>query len=171
MAVLTREAIVRDLDAGRIVIDPLDRSHIGPNSVDLHIGPELYRYDARILDARKQAGLVLMDKTLDGGWVLRPGTLYLGSTAEWTETNDLVPYLDGRSSLGRLGVGSHVTAGRGDVGFRGRWTVELWCVQPVVIYPGGRYFQITYHTIEGEPSAYQGRYQGDTGPVASRINQ
>ena len=190
MSVLTGPEIVRQMRAGNIVIDPFDPKNVGPNSVDLHLGDTLLTYDlsgvppinlpcagyvhgedVRAIDAKNPPPTVMVPKLKDGGWLLRPGVIYLGASKEWTETRGLVAYIDGRSSLGRLGVSCHVTAGRGDVGFCGCWTVEIFAVQPTVIYPGGRYFQVTFHEVEGERLEYTGRYQGDRGPAASRINR
>ena len=70
------------------------------------------------------------------GLLLQPGTLYLGRTLEYTETHGMVPMLEGRSSVGRLGLFVHVTAGFGDIGFCGYWTLEMFAVQPVRIYAG-----------------------------------
>lgn len=170
--VLSGNEIERMIERGNIVIDPLDRRFIGPNSVDLHMGDQLYRYNRKPgepLDPRRLPPLMEIERTESGGWIIEPGTIYIGSTMEYTETHGLVPYLDGRSSLGRLGVFCHATAGRGDDGFTGRWTLEISAIEPVVLHPGGRYFQITYLTLRGERRPYVGRYQGDSGPVGSRI--
>jgi len=94
------------------------------------------------------------------GLVLERGKLYLGRTVEYTETNNLVPMLEGRSSIGRLGLFVHITAGFGDVGFKGYWTLEMFCVQPIRIYPGVQICQVFYHTIEGDFDTYQSnKYQ------------
>lgn len=101
--------------------------------------------------------------------MLEPGRLYLGRTVEYTKTDGFVPMLEGRSSVGRLGVYIHVTAGFGDIGFSGYWTLEIQCVQPVRIYPGIEICQIYYHTIEGDYEKYgkgkysSGKYQNNTG--------
>ena len=88
------------------------------------------------------------------------------------ESMSLVPMLVGRSSIGRLGIFVHVTAGFGDVGFSGNWTLELTCVQPVRVYPGMEICQIYYQTTTGEIlSQYHGKYQGSRDVVASRIYQ
>ena len=70
------------------------------------------------------------------GFVLQPGVLYLGVTEEYTETHNAVPFLEGKSSIGRLGIDIHATAGKGDVGFCNTWTLEISCVHPVRVYPG-----------------------------------
>lgn len=98
------------------------------------------------------------------GLLLEPGKLYLGRTKEYTRTDQYVPMLEGRSSIGRLGLFIHVTAGFGDVGFSGYWTLEIFCIQPIRIYPDVEICQIYYHTIEGDYDRYiSGKYQNNTG--------
>src|SRR5690554_5863932 len=97
------------------------------------------------------------------GLLLEPGRLYLGRTVEYTKTDRYVPMLEGRSSIGRLGLFIHVTAGFGDVGFSGYWTLEIFCVQPIRIYSNVEICQIYYHHIEGEYDQYSsGKYQNNT---------
>ena len=97
------------------------------------------------------------------GLVLSPNQLYLGRTVELTETRNLVPMLEGRSSVGRLGLFVHITAGFGDVGFRGYWTLEMFAVQPIRVYPGVPIAQIFYHTVEGAVTDYRGgKYQNNS---------
>jgi dCTP deaminase len=113
----------------------------------------------------------------DDGLLLLPGILYLASTVEYTETLVHVPYLDGRSSVGRLGVSIHVTAGRGDVGFKNHWTMEIWVVQPVRVYAGVKIGQLTYHTVDGDvhrgyaikPDTTYGALARDPLPQSSRL--
>lgn len=146
-----------------IKIDPYDERRLNPNSYNLCLHHELMVYDNPILDMKKtnDAHLITIPET---GLVLQPGTLYLGRTLEYTETHNLVPMLEGRSSVGRLGVFIHVTAGFGDVGFCGFWTLEIMCVQPVRIYPGVEICQIFYHTIQGDFVEYQSnKYQKNKG--------
>ena len=104
------------------------------------------------------------------GLVLEPGRLYLGRTREYTKTNRFVPMLEGRSSTGRLGLFVHITAGFGDVGFAGYWTLEIFCVQPIRIYPEVEICQIHYHAIEGDYELYHsGKYQNNTDIQTSRM--
>ena len=104
------------------------------------------------------------------GLVLRPGRLYLGSTNEFTAADDCVPMLEGRSSIGRLGLYVHVTAGFGDVGFHGCWTLEISCVQPIRIYAGVEICQIYFHTILGDYTPYaSGKYQNNRGVQPSML--
>ena len=105
------------------------------------------------------------------GLVLLPGRLYIGSTMEYTETHQHVPCIEGRSSVGRLGINVHSTAGFGDVGFQGTWTLEISVVEPVRIYPGIRCCQIYYDLVEGQiAKKYSSdKYQGQRGPRSSAM--
>ncbi|MCL2356680.1 MAG: dCTP deaminase [Defluviitaleaceae bacterium] len=146
-----------------IVIEPFSEKNLNPNSYNLTLHNELMVYNEKVLDMKKE-NTVRTISIPEEGYLLMPGTLYLGRTAEYTETDKFVPMLEGRSSVGRLGVFVHVCAGFGDVGFKGFWTLEIHCVQPVRIYAGVKICQIYYHTIEGEYDAYiSGKYQCNTG--------
>ena len=152
-----------------IQISDFDPKRLNPNSYNLRLADELLVYDTDALDM-KQDNPHHTFKITDEGFVMQPGKLYLGRTMERTITDKYVPMLEGRSSVGRLGITIHVTAGFGDVGFNGFWTLELSCVQPVRIYPGVEIGQIYYHTIEGEYEKYtRGKYQGNNGIQASRL--
>lgn len=146
-----------------IIIEPFNRKQLNPNSYNLRLHNELLVYDEDILDMKKE------NKTKsitipEEGLVLEPGKLYLGRTIEYTETKNYVPMLEGRSSIGRLGLFIHVTAGFGDVGFKGYWTLEIFCVQPIRIYPSVEVCQIYYHGIDGEYEEYSsGKYQSNKG--------
>ncbi len=136
-----------------IVIDPFDASNLNPNSYNLSLHNELMVYEEVVLDMR-QANRVRRMTIPEDGLVLSPNQLYLGRTAEFTETHRLVPMIEGRSSIGRLGLFVHVTAGFGDVGFKGYWTLEMFAVQPVRIYPGVSICQIIFHEVCGELHEY-----------------
>lgn len=168
----------------RLDIVPFDPARCGPNSYDVTLADKLLVY--KILPRWEFAidtGDELWTPYLDpdgfnpvgeitippGGSVLLPDKLYLGSTVEHTECHGLVPWLDGRSSLGRLGVQIHATAGRGDDGFCGTWTLEITVTHPILVRPGMRIGQLTFFTTTGERRPYAGRYAGQSGPVASRF--
>lgn len=146
-----------------IVIRPFDPKRLNPNSYNLSLHNELLVYENRLLDMKLPNPV----KTLtipESGLVLEPDKLYLGRTNEFTQTDRFVPMLEGRSSVGRLGLFIHVTAGFGDVGFAGYWTLEIFCVQPIRIYPNVEICQIYYHDIQGDYEPYQsGKYQNNTG--------
>ena len=146
-----------------IFIDPYDPARLNPNSYNLRLHDELMVYSREPLDMATPNPTEGMRLPAEG-LVLDPGRLYLGRTMEYTETHGVVPMLEGRSSVGRLGLFIHVTAGFGDVGFKGFWTLEIFCVQPIRIYPGTEICQIYYHSIEGEYQEYSsGKYQGNQG--------
>jgi dCTP deaminase len=129
-----------------IVIEPFDEVQLNPNSYNLSLHDELMVYEEVVLDMRV-ANRVRRLTIPPEGLVLSPSQLYLGRTSERTETRNLVPMIEGRSSVGRLGLFVHVTAGFGDVGFCGYWTLEMFAVQPVRIYAGVPICQIFYHEI------------------------
>lgn len=144
---------IRNRLGGQIVIDPFQEAHLNPNSYNLTLHNELLTYEEVVLDMRKQNRVQRLTIPEDG-LVLNPSQLYLGRTVERTETHGLVPMIEGRSSVGRLGLFVHVTAGFGDVGFCGFWTLEMFAIQPVRIYPGVAICQIFYHRLDGDYRAY-----------------
>ena len=141
-----------------ILIDPFDESQLNPNSYNLQLHDELMVYEEVVLDMAK-ANRVRRIPIPEEGSVLSPNQLYLGRTAERTTTHRLVPQIEGRSSVGRLGLFVDVTAGFGDVGFSGYWTLEIFAVQPVRIYAGVPICQIFYHELTGEVEEYVYKYQ------------
>ena len=145
-----------------IIIEPFDRSRVNPNSYNLTLHNELLVYENHELDMKKLNPTKRITIT-EEGLVLEPNRLYLGRTNEFTKTEGFVPMLEGRSSTGRLGLFIHVTAGFGDVGFAGYWTLEIFCIQPIRIYPNAEICQIYYHSIEGDYEPYKsGKYQNNT---------
>ncbi|MCL4106830.1 UNVERIFIED_CONTAM: hypothetical protein GTU68_046224 [Idotea baltica] len=143
-------------------IEPYSDDQLNPNSYNLSLHNELMVYEEIVLDMKRPNRYRRIEIPEDG-LVLQPNQLYLGRTVEYTETHGYVPMLEGRSSIGRLGLFVHVTAGFGDVGFEGYWTLEMIAVQPVRIYPGVQVCQIFYHSIDGEVTEYKSsKYQGNT---------
>ena len=162
--ILSGKEILKEYKKGNIYIDDFDMKRLNPNSYNLRLHDELMIYSRGTLDM-KEPNEYSTIKIPKDGITLLPNVLYLGRTMERTRTDCFVPMLEGRSSVGRLGIYIHVTAGFGDVGFDGFWTLEISCIQPVVIYPGVDICQIYYHTIKGEYEKYgkSGKYQGNTG--------
>jgi dCTP deaminase len=159
--VLSGHEIRRQLGEN-IVIEPFDPARLNPNSYNLALHDELMLYEEVVLDMRR-ANRVRRITIPPDGLVLHPNLLYLGRTTERTETRNLVPMIEGRSSIGRLGLFVHVTAGFGDVGFCGYWTLEMFAVQPVRIYAGVAICQIFYHDIRGSFTEYASdKYQHNT---------
>jgi len=156
----------REIEANlgsKIVIEPYSSRQLNPNSYNLRLHNEVRVYDSLELDMRVENTSSQMTIPADG-LLLEPHRLYLGRTVEYTETDQFVPMLEGRSSIGRLGLFVHITAGFGDVGFHGYWTLEMFCVQPIRIYAGVEICQIFYHSIEGPYDPYSnGKYQNNAG--------
>jgi dCTP deaminase len=149
--ILSDRIIKAAIEAGDIIIDPYDPEALGTNSYDVHLGDKLLTYADMLdengsncqLDARVDNPTYVWTIPPTGYW-LYPGVLYLASTVEYTRTNKYVPFLDGKSSVGRLGIMIHCTAGRGDVGFAGHWTMEMHVVQAVKVYAGMPIGQLIY---------------------------
>ncbi len=151
--ILSGKEIQNRLDKD-IFITPYSPAQLNPNSYNLRLHEDLLVYDEAVLDMKKPNSYSQITIPPDG-IVLETGKLYLGRTIEHTRTEAYVPMLEGRSSVGRLGLFIHVTAGFGDVGFSGFWTLEIFCVQPIRIYAGVEICQIYYHSIEGEYDKYE----------------
>jgi dCTP deaminase len=198
--ILSGLEVKKQIELGRITISPFVEKNVNPVSVDLTLGTEVAVYsdyttrqtddpldfnEPVITDGcnikpyrsrppldSKQEPRIRKYVMGDDGWVLNPGVGYLMHTAERVHTDHYVPILDGKSSIGRLFIQVHVTAGFGDPGFDGQYTLEVTSEFPVRVYPGMRVCQIRFHTIDGMVSNYQksGTYTGTlaTGPVPSR---
>jgi dCTP deaminase len=147
--ILSDTEILREIQKGTIVIKPFNRKHLGSNSYDVHLGQWLSMYRDEILDARHH-NKVHYHKIPADGLILVPSKLYLGVTEEYTETHAHVPFLEGKSSIGRLGIDIHATAGKGDIGFCNTWTLEISVRQPVRIYAGMPIGQLIYFMVSGE---------------------
>lgn len=146
--ILSDAKIRAEMERGRIVIRPFRPESLGTNSYDVHLGPYLAVYRTPALDARR-ANPVREFRIPPTGYVLVPGQLYLGVTEEYTETHGYVPFLEGKSSVGRLGIDIHSTAGKGDEGFCNYWTLEMSVKVPVRIYAGMPVGQLIYFEISG----------------------
>ncbi len=147
--ILSDTRILEEIAKGSIKIIPYDRHCLGSNSYDVHLGATLATYKDHIIDAKKH-NLIESFEIPEEGFVLYPHVFYLGVTQEYTETHAHVPFLEGKSSTGRLGIDIHATAGKGDVGFCGNWTLEISVKQPVKIYKGMPIGQLIYFPVDGE---------------------
>jgi dCTP deaminase len=147
--ILSDLRILEEMEKGSIVITPYNRASLGSNSYDVHLGSTLATYADVELDAKKHNKINYFEIP-EEGFVLLPHVFYLGVTLEYTETHAHVPFLEGKSSTGRLGIDIHATAGKGDVGFCGNWTLEISVKQPVRIYKGMPIGQLIYFPVEGE---------------------
>lgn len=166
--ILSGKEILKNVGTN-IIIEPFNKKMLNPNSYNLTLHDELMIYEDEVLDMKKKPTTKII-KIPEEGYKLTPGRLYLARTKEKTVTNGFVPMLEGRSSIGRLGLFIHVTAGFGDVGFNGYWTLEMLCVSPIIIYAGVEIGQIYYHTIHGEYEPYSsGKYQKNEGIQPSML--
>ena len=165
---LTKSAIMEEIRKGNIVIQPFNQKQLNPNSYNVTLNERLEYYTSDVLDAYKENPTeeIIIPKE---GYVLKPNVLYLARTNEYTETYNLVPGIDGRSSIGRLGIEIHRTAGFGDVGFRGTWTLEITAIMKVRVYPNMQIGQLYYEEITGKPTNYEGRYQGQIDATPCRL--
>jgi len=198
--ILVDKTILSEMEKGNIVVEPFNRDHLGTNSIDLTLNPNIKVYinaedywaevnvfgnsffeveentsDGYFLDC-KETNKTREFKIEPEGFILVPGQLYIASTNEYTETLNAVPKLEGKSSIGRLGLFVHVTAGYGDVGFKGTWTLELVATVPVKIYPNMKICQISYHAISDQPlvsydKKEDAKYSGQNGATASKMEQ
>jgi dCTP deaminase len=183
--VLSDRSIKEALASGRIEIDPLGEDCIQPSSVDLHID-QFYRvfrnHSERVIDVKEaQEDLTeLIDVGLDKPMILHPGEFMLGSTLERVAIgNDLVGRLDGKSSLGRLGLVIHSTAGFIDAGWDGHITLELSNMAnlPITLYTGMKIGQISFFQMTTEADRPYGasglgsKYRGQRGPTPSRYSE
>ncbi len=185
MSVLSDRDIRAALEAGQIRLDPYDSSDLQPSSVDLHLDRSFRvfrnnRYafiDVRAVQPDLTELLRIED---DEPFILHPGEFVLGQTVEWVELPvDLVARLEGKSSLGRLGLLIHSTAGYVDPGWKGNLTLELSNVAnlPIALYFGMRIGQISFLRLSspvdrpyGSPEL-RSRYQGQSEPTASAFHQ
>lgn len=147
--ILTDQQILAHMEMGSIKVEPFQRECLGTNSYDVHLGKTLAVYEDRVLDAKKHNKIKTFEIP-EEGFVLLPEHFYLGVTAEYTETLKHVPFLEGKSSVGRLGIDIHATAGKGDVGFCNFWTLEISVKQPVRVYAGMPIGQLIYFEVKGE---------------------
>lgn len=189
--ILSGKEIERQYELGYIDIQPFDSKKINPNSYNLTLNNEFAVYKSQVPMAynlyHKECPLqnpIDIPEYLDmktnneiykfeipeSGFILYPGILYLARTNERTHTNWYAPKIDGRSSIGRLGITVHVTAGFGDCGFDGFWTLEIFTILPVKIYPNVDICQIVFEKIEGEKTLYHNaKYNHNTGVQASMM--
>lgn len=167
--VLTGKEIIKQVELGNIHIDNFQPSKVNPNSYNLHLHDEMLTYTTDSLDM-KASNPVQTIKIPSTGLMLYPNQLYLGRTVEYTKTDCFVPRIEGRSSIGRLGIQVHLTAGWGDIGFENYWTLEIIVAKPIIVYPFVEICQITYTTPQGDTSVkYHGKYQGTKNIDASKL--
>jgi len=181
--ILSDRTIKQELASGRLVVKPLYPNCIQPSSIDLHLSKEfrVFKHASYpVIDVKKKfGGYTELVKTKPGQpFIIHPDEFVLGSTVEAVRIpNDMVGRLEGKSSLGRLGIIIHATAGYVDPGFRGKLTLEISNVGkiPVTLYPEMRIAQLSFLQMTTEADNPYGskrtnnRYQNQGGPTESRI--
>ena len=152
-----------------IFITPFSEKHLNSNSYDLTLDRRMLVYQDQVLDMKldNPTKEIIIP---ENGIILNPGELYLAATKENTYTTDYIPRIEGRSSIARLGLFVHISAGLGEAGFHGHWTLEMTCVKPLRIYPDISICQIFFCEIEGEHDlCHNANYQNSTKAIPSRL--
>ena len=169
---LLQSEILDNYTKKKIHISPFCETNFGPNSYDVTLDSHLKIYDLTEqphLDIKKDNKTISFHIPLEG-FVLLPNQLYIGSTVEEIGSDYFVPMYEGRSSLARLGINSHQTAGFGDIGFKSKWTLEISVIHPVKIYPHIRIGQIYFSKVNESAitKRYSGKYEGQSEPLSSK---
>lgn len=197
MSVLLGSSIIEEVKKGKIIIEPFNEDNVGPNSVDVTLSNQLLTYvPCRIVKDENGNNIVeritnpwgdgFIDMAEDNtahtleipedGLVLQPGILYLGSTNEKAGSDFFVPMIEGRSSMARLGLQIHVSAGFGDINFKSNWTLEITTIHPLKIYANARIGQVYFHEVNEDErkklfdcgNEYNGKYTNQPGPQKSK---
>jgi len=168
--ILNGDEIIDYHNRGLIKIDPWNEKVIGTNSYDVRLGDTLTIYDEEWLNPRKE-NRSHQEKINESGWAMKAGDFVLGHTMEYNENfaDDIVPMIEGRSSIARLGLTIHVSAGFGDVGFCGHWTLEIQAARNIVIYAGMPIGQLFWVRTAKTERRYKGKYLGQRGAVPSKL--
>jgi len=197
MSVLLGSKIIKEVSNGKIIIEPFNESFVGPNSIDITLANKLITYEhceirkidgeytvvpAKIFGYREpiidmaKENIIYELEIPEEGLVLSPNILYLGCTNEKAGSDFYIPMYEGRSSMARLGIQSHVSAGFGDIFFKSYWTLEITVIHKTKIYPNCRIGQVYFHQVDendrnkliGMKKYYQGKYTNQKGPQKSK---
>lgn len=173
IGMLSGEEIQKRIQVGDIVITPQNDIVINPNSVNLTLNEQIGYYTDPVLDIKKENKIEYI-AIGDEGVILYPDRIYVARSNEWTETNNLIPMISGRSSLGRLGYHVHCSASMGSIGYKGYWHMGIRTTIPIRVYKNMKCCQIYYLTPDGEiTNTYAGSMQNldekDLGSKAHKI--
>jgi dCTP deaminase len=176
--ILGKEHILEAIESGDIIADGVNHNNVGTNSIDVTLGDELFEVVGNVnsfnfldenlrindlIDLNKPSKIRRVDYDSSAGWIIRPGRLYLGTTAETVGSKKYVPIMHGRSTPARSGFSPIVSAGYGDVGFIGKWTLEITTqAHPMIIKAGMRIAQIEFQEVSSTKYQYtdRGNYVG-----------
>ncbi|WP_175407863.1 PEP/pyruvate-binding domain-containing protein [Streptomyces sp. TRM64462] len=167
--ILTGSEIARERANGRITIEPFTPEQVNPNSYNFRLGRTLRVYKSMPLDARRTNEFEEVEIPEDG-YVLEPGRLYLAHTIEVLGSEHYAPTFAARSSVARLGLFINLSASLGDIGYTGQWTLQLYSMNRVRVYPGINIGQMMWWRPQGDIMLYDGKYQGSVGPRSSDIH-
>lgn len=171
-SMLLHSQIIEEYNKDRIRIEPFHHTQVGPNSYDVTLSNVLKVYTEDVLDMKtpNPTRTILIPEE---GIVLIPGELYLGSTNEAIGSDFYIPGFEGRSSVARLGIQGHISAGFGDIGFKSNWTLEITVVKPTRVYAGVKIGQVFFNTVSEKHNTvenrYHGKYVNQTEPQESKI--
>ncbi|MFJ6737492.1 dCTP deaminase domain-containing protein [Streptomyces sp. NPDC091279] len=168
--ILTGSEIARERTNRRITIEPFTPEQVNPNSYNFRLGSRLRIYSEMPLDPRRENACVDIEMTAEG-YVLEPGRLYLAHTQEVLGSRHYAPTFAARSSVARLGLFINLSASLGDIGYEGQWTLQLYTMNRVRVYPGMTIGQMMWWCPQGEIELYDGKYQGAVGPRSSDIHK
>jgi len=164
--ILTGHAIQKNVEKGRITLEPFDVGAINPNSYNYHLGAELLVLEPGEVAPGSRYRRIQIPRE---GYMLQPGRLYLGQTFEKIGSRYYTTTLIGRSTMGRLGLWLQVTADLGHIGAEHHWTLEMKVVQPLRLYAGMPIGQVSFWRNFGRATQkYSGKYAADTKPQTSK---
>lgn len=168
--ILTGSEILKEYKSSRIVINPFNEKLMNPNSYDVTLGKGIKKLPKHVvIDPKNPPELIDCGMNLvEQEWILHPGNLYIATTNEEIGSDYYLPHLHGKSSLGRMGISVHQTAGRGDVGFKWKWTLEITVCSPTKLYVGMRIGQVEFHEVKGDITLYTGKYVGQNNATGAR---
>lgn len=166
--ILSGKQILLEQQSGRIVIDPFDVSAVNPNSYNFTLSDKLIVYADEVLDASSENDTEEL-RIPDEGITLKANRLYLAATREVMGSEHYAPTFAARSSVARLGLFINLSAPLGDIGFIGRWTLQLYPTHDVIVYAGMQIGQMMWWKTLGEVALYDGKYQHADGPRASML--
>lgn len=166
--ILTGREIEQRVYAGDIVIAPFLHDNVNPNSYNFRLHERMKVYEDGVIDVREEAPTQEIVIGPDG-YELEPMKLYLAATIETMGSTRFVPTYAARSSIARLGMFINLSAPLGDIGFVGRWTIQLFALNRIRVYAGMNIGQMMFWRVQGQIELYTGKYQGATEAFASRI--
>lgn len=167
--ILTGKEIEKRVNSKEIIVSPFLKENVNPNSYNFRLGRKLKVYQNDLIDPAKENPVD--EITLgDDGLVLQPRKLYLAETIETMGSENFVPTYAARSSVARMGMFINLSAPLGDIGFIGKWTIQLFCIHSIKVYYGMNIGQMMFWHTSGEVELYDGKYQSADGPIESRIH-